>query len=165
MYNFYIDGINGIGKTTMGNVLVKEYGYKRVKHRTVPKIANRWFMVLSYVFTEIFCSKTIFDRCWYSEYVYGQLYRKKSVLQIKDLLWLDKLAIRLGSSVHIFYVADLKRAEENIHERANADEHPYIPTTAELAKANLLYDTAWWLAHRRSSHFIEAYVSEYFEGE
>lgn len=132
MNNIYIEGPNGIGKTTCAKRLADLYGMK-YKHHTVPKHPNRFFMKLYYKLTELFTRNCVYDRCWYSELVYGPVYRGKSVLYLSDAIELNKFITRQNSAliVGIPYNDDDAIIGKLSTMNKRNESHPIIPNHKE----------------------------------
>ena len=129
--NLYLEGPNGIGKTTLAKQLEAQ-GWK-YKHHTVPKHPNRFFMKLGYYLREKFTHHCVYDRCWYSEWVYGLEYRNRSVLLQKDLRDLVVFAAKHSSYVIVFIPEFVRQTASEILLRSFDEKHPYTPSCSELA--------------------------------
>lgn len=136
--NLYIEGPNGIGKTTLAMELESQGWHYR--HHTVPKHPNRFLMRLGYYLREKFTSNCVYDRCWYSEWVYGKYYRHKSVLTPKDITKLCVYAIKNNSHVIIFLPEDMMMCRQMANEVVGRfEEHPYAPLRDELFEISQEY--------------------------
>lgn len=124
-----IEGPDGSGKTTLANQLSKQTGYK-VIHRVQPKTdEEKQIMMCEYLQTIRSGKNMIFDRCWYSEMVYGQIMRDDSVISYPQMYELERLLTKNGAM--IIYCTDskpilwsrcLERGEEYITNRETFDK-------------------------------------------
>lgn len=140
--NIYIEGPNGIGKTTFAKYLCETYGFK-YKHHTLPKIFSKTFMKFDYWFKERFYKNTVFDRCWYSEYVCGQVYRGKTCLQLKDLVQLTRMTekkSRIMMFMPSYEIVD--KIIDVIETRSKKENHPYNPIKKEYHDILTFYTIA-----------------------
>lgn len=92
-----IEGADGSGKTTLAEKLAKQTGFELV-HRSQPKTEEEKAKMLDMYTTTIKSGKNmIFDRCWYSEMVYGPIMRDASVISYPKMYELERLLTRRGA--------------------------------------------------------------------
>lgn len=85
-----IEGPDGSGKTTLAKKLSKQTGYPLV-HRSAPKSDDeKTAMKEMYLRCIREGADAIFDRCWYSEMVYGPIMRDASVISYPNMYALEK---------------------------------------------------------------------------
>lgn len=160
--NMILDGPNGIGKSYACEQLVNSGEFKRIVHHTLPKVFNRILMMTSYKAKMVFCKDTVFDRSWYSEWVYGLLYRQKSVLSIKDIRSLDAFAIRRGIIVNIIVPINSFDAFSRMIDAHDKEKHPITPSYTEYDRICKLYDMCAQLSGKRTNN-INVYVWQWLE--
>lgn len=94
-----IEGPDGSGKTTLANQLSRQTGYPII-HRSQPKTEEeKKLMMGEYIQTIKANKNAIFDRCWYSEMVYGPVMRDASVLSYPEMYELERLAAKAGAMI------------------------------------------------------------------
>lgn len=92
-----IEGADGSGKTTLANTLAKRSGFKLV-HHSQPKSEDEKAKMFDMYMTAIKSNKNlIFDRCWYSEMVYGPIMREKSIITYPDMYELERALVKHGA--------------------------------------------------------------------
>jgi thymidylate kinase len=103
-----IEGPDGSGKTTLANQLSKQTGYKII-HRVQPKTEEEKAIMMGEYLQTIRSGKNmIFDRCWYSEMVYGPVMRDASVIGYPQMYDLERQLSKAGAM--IIYCTDSKAA-------------------------------------------------------
>lgn len=116
-----IEGADGSGKTTLANTLAKQTGFE-VVHRTQPKTEEeKARMFEMYVDTIKSGTNVIFDRCWYSEMVYGPIMRDASVISYPVMYKLERMLAKHGAL--IIYCTD---APETLWYRCTSRGEDYI---------------------------------------
>lgn len=91
-----IEGVDGSGKTMLAKQLQEQTGY-RLLHRSKPETEEeKRDMLKMYIDILTAGEDVIFDRCWYSEMVYGRVMRDVSFISIKQMFELEALAARVG---------------------------------------------------------------------
>lgn len=94
-----IEGPDGSGKTTLAEQLSKQTGYP-VVHRTQPKSEEeKKQMMQSYIDTIKAGRNCIFDRCWYSEMVYGPIMRDASVISYPEMYVIERMLAKKGALI------------------------------------------------------------------
>ena len=94
-----IEGPDGSGKTTLANTLSKQTGYP-VIHRSQPKTEEeKAEMLQGYIDTIKAGRNAIFDRCWYSEMVYGPVMRDASVITYPAMYELERMLAKRGALI------------------------------------------------------------------
>lgn len=102
-----IEGPDGSGKTTLANQLSRQTGYKII-HRTRPKTEeDKAIMMDEYLQAIRSMENMIFDRCWYSEMVYGPVMRGASVISYSQMYDLERQLAEVGAM--IIYCTDAKQ--------------------------------------------------------
>lgn len=118
---FIIEGPDGSGKSTLAETLAKQTGYP-VVHMSNPKTEEEKANMLNEYLGIIESGRNvIFDRCWYSEMVYGPIMRGASVINYPSMYMLESKLAKRGAM--IIYCTDkpktlwrraTKRGEEYI---------------------------------------------------
>lgn len=97
-----LEGPECAGKTTLAKQLLAQMGCSIV-HRSQPKTEEeKQFMMNTYVDiienTER-DTMVIFDRCWYSEMVYGKIMRDKSYISLDQMSALEEMLMHRGALI------------------------------------------------------------------
>lgn len=94
-----IEGPDGSGKSTLAELLAKQTGYK-VIHRSKPETDEEKKEMMT-MYLDIINKNTnvIFDRCWYSEMVYGPIMRDTTVISYLQMYNLEKLLAKKGAMI------------------------------------------------------------------
>lgn len=96
---FIIEGPEGSGKTTLAQQISMMTGYPIV-HRDKPKDDKEKAEMLGQYLQDIKSGKNmIYDRCWYSEIVYGPIMRDASVLTYPQMYELEQLVAVKGGMI------------------------------------------------------------------
>ena len=122
-----IEGPDGSGKTTLANTISRQTGYP-VIHRSQPKTEEeKKLMMQEYVDTIKRGTNAIFDRCWYSEMVYGPIMRDASVISYPEMYELERMLAKHGAIVihctdkpEVLWRRATRRGEDYI---TNVDTH------------------------------------------
>lgn len=94
-----IEGPDGSGKTTLAKQLSKQTGYPII-HRSRPKSAeDKARMMGEYLQAARSRKNMIFDRCWYSEMVYGPVMRDASVITYPQMYELERQLMKKGALI------------------------------------------------------------------
>lgn len=116
-----IEGPDGSGKTTLAENLSKQTGYP-VVHRSQPKSEEeKRQMYQSYVDIIDTGKNVIFDRCWYSEMVYGPVMRDASVITYPAMYAIEQKLAKHGAL--IIYCTDKPKT---LWRRATSRGEDYI---------------------------------------
>ena len=92
-----LEGPDGSGKTTLAEQLAKQTKYL-ILHRTQPKTDEEKARMMSEYLQVIRTGKNmIFDRCWYSEMVYGPIMRDASVISYPEMYELERQLSKTGA--------------------------------------------------------------------
>ena len=111
--NIIIEGPDGAGKTTLANQLAEALNL-HVMHFSAPLNDNSQFNM----YREVLLSKrnTILDRAWYSDMVYGPIFRGRPEIT-KELMWElercaeDTIVVFCTGPVEAMWEAALRRGE------------------------------------------------------
>lgn len=96
---FIIEGPDGSGKSTLAEKLSKQTGYP-VVHRSQPKTEEEKKRMMGQYLAAIDNGKSIiFDRCWYSEMVYGPVMRDASVISYPEMYLLEEKLAKNGAII------------------------------------------------------------------
>lgn len=94
-----IEGPDGSGKSTLAQKISKQTGYPIV-HRSAPKSKDEKAQMMQMYKQAIAESKNIiFDRCWYSEMVYGPVMRDASVISSEEMYRLELELCEVGALI------------------------------------------------------------------
>lgn len=94
-----IEGPDGSGKTTLAEKLHKQTKYPIV-HMSQPKTdEEKKLMLGEYLQTVRNGKNMIFDRCWYSEMVYGPIMRGSSAISYPDMYMLEEQLAKAGAII------------------------------------------------------------------
>lgn len=94
-----IEGPDGAGKSRLAEQLARQTGYPII-HRTQPKTeAEKELMMQGYLEAIQLGKNAIFDRCWYSEIVYGKVMRDKSCITWPQMYALEERVAKNGGIV------------------------------------------------------------------
>lgn len=130
-----IEGPDGSGKSTLAAKLSKQTGYP-VVHRSQPKNEEeRQQMMQMYLDAVKSSDNVIFDRCWYSEMVYGSVMRDKSYIDDKQMLYLETALAEKGAM--IIHCTDYV---EILWRRCSARGEDYIKSIETLASIKDSFD-------------------------
>lgn len=123
-----IEGPDGAGKTTLANYLSKKMGYP-IKHRSTPKSQEeKDAMMQSYIDDIASGDSMIWDRCFYSEMVYGPVKRDQSYINVEQMVALEVDLQRVGALV-IYCTDDVL----SLWERCLRTGEKYITNVDELS--------------------------------
>lgn len=96
-----LEGPEAAGKSTLGSNLSLSTGWPLV-HRDKPKTAaDRIEMMAYYTYAVTSKENLIFDRCWYSEIVYGNIMRDKSYISYDQMYFLEEQLAKRGGGLII----------------------------------------------------------------
>jgi len=94
-----IEGPDGSGKSTLAQQISKQTKYP-VVHRSAPKTEEEKLKMMDMYRQAISESKNIiFDRCWYSEMVYGPVMRDASYVSYPAMYDLEKALAKVGAII------------------------------------------------------------------
>lgn len=130
-----IEGPDGSGKTTLANYLSKTTGYP-IKHRSKPNTPEeKAAMMQSYIDDIRSNDNIIWDRCFYSEMVYGPVMRDQSYISLEQMWQLEKELLDQG--VLVIYCTD---DTLTLWERCTARGETYITSVEQMAALKDKYD-------------------------
>lgn len=99
-----LEGTEATGKSTLAKLLSSQTGYPII-HMDKPKTEeDRVRMFTDYLDRVALLNDVIFDRCWYSEMVYGAVMRDGSCISLKQMYDLE--AALLHKSAIIIHCTD-----------------------------------------------------------
>lgn len=132
-----VEGPDGAGKTTLINKLLTQYPHAKTYHFGAP--AKGEDQLLRYALPMINSpdDMLIYDRSWYSEFVYGPVMRGVYELKEAHCRLLEALAKHHGGS-HVFY---LTAPIDILWERCQERGETYIPSKKCLQQISEEYDT------------------------
>ena len=94
-----IEGPDGSGKTTLAEKLSKQTKYPII-HMSKPETAEELKLMKGEYLQTIRSGKNmIFDRCWYSEMVYGPIMREGSAISYQDMYELEEQLAKAGAII------------------------------------------------------------------
>ena len=94
-----LEGPDGSGKSMLAQKLAQQTGYM-LMHRSQPKSEEDKARMMDEYKQVIKSGKNvIFDRCWYSEMVYGPVMRDTSVISHTQMFELERMMMRNGAIV------------------------------------------------------------------
>lgn len=106
---YIIEGPDGSGKTTMANSIASAYG-AQIIHNSNPKTEEEGAAMFSMYLRTILgldVNKSyVFDRCWYSEMVYGPILRGRSQISIDQMDMLEEALRTQGIQTEIIHCND-----------------------------------------------------------
>lgn len=119
-----IEGPDGAGKSTLANKIKEQTGYTLL-HRSQPKTEeDKQRMMDEYIQVIKAGKNCIFDRCWYSEMVYGPVMRDESVISYQQMYELERLLAKNGALIihctapeQTLWKRCLRRGEDYITDR------------------------------------------------
>ena len=114
-----LEGPDGSGKSTLAEKLSKQTGYP-VVHRAAPKSEDEKKAMMQMYQQAIAESKDIiFDRCWYSEMVYGPVMRDATCISHEDMYRLELGLCEVGAI--LIYCTDALRTMWNRCQKRGED--------------------------------------------
>lgn len=94
-----LEGPEAAGKSTLAKLLEEQTGYP-VVHMDKPKTdEEKQNMYMDYMNKIQSVDNVIFDRCWYSEMVYGPIMRDKSYISHSQMCNLESALVRKGAMI------------------------------------------------------------------
>ncbi len=101
-----VEGPDGAGKSTLIDQLLKSYPGSSYKHFSNPKTdeeAFGYWKVYAEAIEETDPTKvTVFDRSWYSDVVYGPIFRNRLEMDAMHVKMLEALVLTRGGG-HVIY--------------------------------------------------------------
>lgn len=137
-----IEGPDGSGKSTLAAKISSQTGYD-VVHRSQPKTqADKDRMLAEYILLISSGRNIILDRSWYSEMVYGQVMRDKSVISTSQMYALEEQLTKTGAL--IIYCTDDK---DVLWERCQVRGEDYITDRETFDSICDKYDKLFFSPH------------------
>lgn len=137
-----IDGPDGSGKSYLAKHLAEQTGYKLV-HMSYPKTEEEKQTMAADYMRELSKGKNlIFDRCWYSELVYGPIMRGGSAISYPAMYSLEKAAAKSGALI-IYCTGD----KEQLWKRCNKRGEDYIVEYDIFVRICAAYDEVMSMPH------------------
>lgn len=130
-----LEGPEGAGKSTLAKQLSKQTGFEIV-HRSKPKDEEEKKQMLQHYIDAIKQNKNmIWDRCWYSEMVYGPIMRDAAFITTQQMYELETLLAKTGAL--IIYCTDVPHL---LWKRATERGEDYITDFGTLQAICTAYD-------------------------
>lgn len=140
-----LEGPEAAGKSTLANKLSMQTGYPIV-HRDKPKTEEDKLRMMEYYLAAVGSDKNfIFDRCWYSEIVYGTVMRDKSYISYEQMYQLETALAKNGGGMIIHCTDHLSLLWDRMITRGD----DYINEIDDLAN---LTDMFHHVLHRMPHH-------------
>lgn len=137
-----IEGADGSGKTTLAEQISKQTGYP-VVHRSSPKSEEEKAVMMQMYLQAIKEGRNvIFDRCWYSEMVYGVVMRDESVISYPQMYELERSLAKRGAL--IIYCTD---KPETLWRRCTKRGEDYVTNSQTFMKICDEYDKLMSVPH------------------
>lgn len=137
-----IEGPDGSGKSTLAELLAKQTGYKII-HRSKPETdEEKKEMMTMYLETIKNNTNAIFDRCWYSEMVYGPIMRDTTVISYLQMYNLEKLLAKKGA-----IIIHCTGKPATLWKRAHARGEDYIKETDQFLEICNAYNEIFSVPH------------------
>jgi len=115
-----IEGVDGVGKSTLAKTIAKEYGYYHKWMGRPEKGKAFEFYLTEYI--EHLAGKIVLDRSHFSEEVYGSYFRKGSEFTHDQNELLNHLLLRCADTVLVHCKLEYHLIEAN-QAKAAGDEH------------------------------------------
>ena len=131
-----LEGPDGAGKTTLAEKLKKQTGYMYLRRAQPKTEEEKQRMMEEYVQVIKSGKNCIFDRCWYSEMVYGPVMRDDSVITYPQMYQLERLLTKHGAIV-IYCTA----TKETLWKRCQSRGEDYITDIDTFSKICDGYET------------------------
>lgn len=130
-----LEGPDGAGKTTLANYLRDKFGYMIV-HRSKPEtLEDKLRMYEQYRNSILKGDNLIWDRCWYSEMVYGPVMRDQSYIDLNQMYEYEEL-LRVRGAVLIHCTDEIELLWKRMQERGE----PYIKDIEVLDRLRVNYE-------------------------
>jgi thymidylate kinase len=116
---YILEGADGEGKTTVAEYISKKTGAEII-HRKQPKTQkDKDDMLFQYICDIVFSNtkNVIWDRCFYSELVYGEIFRDGSVITHDQIRLLENLINANGGGMIIYCRSTIDEGFERATER------------------------------------------------
>lgn len=135
--NYFLEGVDGAGKSTLANVLHNQTGYEII-HRHKPESDEEKQEMFQSYFTNLHMKKHfIWDRCWYSEFVYGKVMRDSVTLSYEEMYDLEFKAAKNGGGIILYCRSSNISQMFNRMQRRGED---YVQTVGQLRDLQEAYD-------------------------
>lgn len=136
-----LEGPEGAGKTTLASMLADMLSFPYI-HRSKPKDEKeKQEMYESYLQAVYSGQNAIFDRCWYSEIVYGRIMRDQSYITVEQMHELESALAKNGGGIIIHCTDD----EDLLWKRSQERGEGYITEYGKLVTIKHEYE---WLMHK-----------------
>lgn len=144
-----LEGCDGSGKSTLAKKLAKQTGYE-VLHRDKPKTEKEKEEMRCMYYTMVLnaCHENkgyILDRSWYSEMVYGKIFRDKSYVDLDTMYNLEAYLAESGAMV--IYCTD---SVLSLWRRCKARGEDYVTSIFKLWRISRGYNKLM----KRTAHLI-----------
>lgn len=137
-----LEGPDGAGKTTLAEKIAKSSKYMLL-HRSKPKTEEEKQNMMAEYLQVIRSGKNmIFDRCWYSEMVYGRIMRDDSCITYPEMYELERLLLKCGAI--LIYCTD---KPETLWKRCGDRGEDYIKDYKKFLDICKAYDELMKVPH------------------
>ena len=131
-----LEGPDGAGKTTLAEKLKQQTGYTYLRRAQPKTEEDKKRMMEEYIQVIKSGKNCIFDRCWYSELIYGPIMRDASVITYPQMYQLERLIAKNGA-ILIYCTAP----EATLWKRCMRRGEDYITKHEDFRKICKEYDT------------------------
>ena len=94
-----LEGPDGSGKSRLARELSKSFGFPIIHRSKTTDTEEKRKLMLRYIEALDRGEDVIFDRCWYSEYVYGTIFKDDSVISYDEILKLESKMLVHGAMI------------------------------------------------------------------
>lgn len=132
-----VEGPDGAGKTTIINKLLHKFPETLYLHFSTPTDYRLQFNLYKNAIIENqYAPFVIFDRCWYSDAVYGIVMRGREEITKQEIKELEQAIISCGGGLVAYVMSDT----ETMWNRCQARGEDYIKSIEQLEKIVFRYE-------------------------
>lgn len=135
-----VEGPDGAGKSTLIESLLKSHPGSVSKHFGHPKSSeealNYWRIYAQAIEDAPVDSLTIFDRSWYSDVVYGPIFRDTVEMDALHVKMLEALVMTRGGGYVIYCTAPIR----TLWSRCKKRGEEYVPSEDKLIEVSRAYN-------------------------